>query len=435
MTQRDHRHKALAVNRRRALMIAATGASLASRPVAAVRQATPQATPDATPVPASGEAVSALSAFDQVMTETMARWSLPGGQLAIARNDQVLLNRGYGFADVEAAASVTPDATFRIASTSKPITAVAILKLVDAGGLTLDTQVFPLLALDPPANAPRDPRLDTIMVGHLLTHAGGWNSSAGYDPQYLPWPLAASHALDAENPAEAVTIVRFMLGQPLDFDPGTLSAYSNFGFNVLGRVIEHVSGVPYERFVLDEVLAPAGITAMRIGGTTAAERFRGEVRYYGPPGQEPRLSVYPGEGFVPVGYGSFYLPSLDAHGGWIGSAHDLVRFALAVDGRWGDALLTPETVALMETSPRPPSAATGAGNTETSLGLGWNSVAVDGGYEWSHAGALEGSNCSWLVRKPDGTALAFVFNSLPVDFGGFFGEIIPALQGLLAELE
>jgi N-acyl-D-amino-acid deacylase len=193
--------------------------------------------------------------------------------------------------------------------------------------------------------------------------------------------------------------------------------------------------VPYEQFVRDEVLGPAGVTAMRIGGTTVAERVDGEVRYYAPPGQEARLSVYPGEGFVPVGYGSYYLPALDAHGGWIGSAHDLVRFALAVDGRWGDALLTPETVTVMETSPRPPSAATGAGNTETSLGLGWNSLAVGGGYEWSHAGALEGSNCSWLVRKPDGTALAFVFNSLPVDFGGFSGEIIPALQGLLAELD
>ena len=55
----------------------------------------------------------------------------------------------------------------------------------------------------------------------------------------------------------------------------------------------------------------------------------------------------------------------------------------------------------------------------------------DNGYEWSHAGALEGSNCSWIIRKPDGTTLAFVFNTLPMDFGGFFGELLPSLHELL----
>jgi N-acyl-D-amino-acid deacylase len=403
----------------------------------ALRAGTQEATPGASPVTAdtiaiTGEAVPELADVDQVITETMARWSLPGGQVAIARDGRLVFDRGYGHADVEAGEVVEPEHRFRIASTSKPVTAVAILRLVDAGALTLDTPVFPLLALDPPTGAPYDTRLDDITVQHLLLHAGGWNSAAGYDPQYVPWTLEASHVLGAETPAEAATIVRYMLGKPLDFDPGTLSAYSNFGFNVLGRVIEHLSGKTYEQFTLDEVLTPSGIASMAIGGTTLAERMEGEVRYYSPPGLDPRPSVYPGEGFVPVGYGSFYLPSLDAHGGWIAPAHDLVRFALAVDGRLGTALLAPESVTLMETTARPPLAAAGAGNVEGGFGLGWNSATQDGGYEWSHAGALEGSNCSWLVRKPDGTTLAFVFNSLPTDFEAFFGDLIPALQTLLA---
>lgn len=405
-----------------------------TRTALAQAQGTPAATPATTgDLPVSGVAVPELAAFDTVMTEAMPKWSLPGAQLAVAHEGRLVYSRGFGYASVEDDQGVEPDHLFRIASTSKPVTAVAILKLVDAGDLALDTPVFPLLALDGPPNAPSDARLDTITVEHLLVHAGGWNSAAGVDPQYLPWPLMASHLLGAENPAEAETIVRYMLSQPLDFDPGTLSAYSNFGFNVLGRVIEHVSGQSYERFVIDEVLAPAGIATMSIGGTTLAERKEGEVRYYSPPGLPPRESVYPGAGFVPVGYGSFYLPSLDAHGGWIASAEDLVRFALAVEGQRGEALLTPDVVTALETAARPPSAATGAGNAETSLGLGFNSLAVDGGYEWSHAGALEGSNCSWLVRKPGGTALAFVFNSLPQDFPTFFGEVIPAMQQLLGE--
>lgn len=384
-------------------------------------------------IPISGDPVPELSAFEDLVTATMQKWNLPGGQLAIAYEGRLIYNRGFGFASIEDAEVTRPDHLFRIASTTKPITTVAILRLVDAGQLALDTPVFSLLALEGPVNAPYDDRLDSITVEQLLVHSGGWNSEEGYDPQYLPWPLLASQALGAENPAEAETIVRFMLSQPLDFDPGTASAYSNFGFNVLGRVIEHVSGQSYEEYVTDEVLTPAGITTMSVGGTTLAERKADEVRYYSSPGLEPAPSVYPGAGFVPFAYGGYYMPPLDSHGGLIGSAANLVRFALAVDGQRGDALLTTDSVTAMETTERPPSAASGAGNAETSLGLGFNREAIDGGYEWSHAGALEGSNCSWLVRKPNGTVCAWVFNSLPEDFGSFFGETIPTMQQMLAE--
>lgn len=397
--------------------------------IAAHQEASPAASGA---LPTTGEAVAALADFDDTMLGMMEQFALPGGQLAIAREGRLVFNRGYGYADVEAQVAVEPDHLFRIASSSKPITAVAILMLLDAGALTLDTPVFPLLALEPPAGAPRDPRLDSITIEQLLVHSGGWNSAATQDPQYLPWPLLASHVLGAEVPAEATTIVRYMLSQPLDFDPGTASAYSNFGFNVLGRVIEHLTDSTYERYVIDKLLAPNGAERMAIGGTTLAERAEGEVQYYPPEGLLPRSSVFPEEGFGSVGYGSFYMPSLDAHGGWIASAADLLRFTLAIDGSRGNALLTPETVSLMESTPRPPSAAAGAGNVEEALGLGWNCVPDgNGGYTWSHAGALEGSNCSWVSRRADGTSVAFVFNTLPLDYGTFFGTIIPAIEGLL----
>lgn len=411
--------------------IAGLAASHVVADVLARQPASPVAGED---LPVTGDAVSALAPFDGVMAETMSKWQVPGAQLAIAREDRLVYNRGFGYASVEDQEAVEPDAIFRIASTSKPITAVAILMLVDAGEIALDTPVFPLLAYEPLPNAPRDPRLDTISVEQLLVHSGGWNSASGpnEDPQYQPWPLLASHLLQAEIPAEAETIVRFMQGMPLDFDPGTRSAYSNFGFNLLGRVIEHVSGQPYEQFVLDNVLTPASISTMAIGGTTLEERLPGEVRYYAPPDLATVPSVYPGGGYVPNGYGGFYLRSLDAHGGWVASAQDLIRFALAVDGTKGPALLTPETVTAMETTPRPPALAAGAGNVEESLGLGWNSVPQGDGYEWTHAGALVGSNFSWLVRKPDGTTLALVANTLPQDYPTFFGELFPALQQLMA---
>lgn len=437
MDQTIHRARSISIDRRRAMQLSAAGAAgLSFRAANAQAGATPVASPVADgDIPISGEAVPELVDFDAVMLATLPKWNLPGGQLAISREGRLVYNRGFGYASVEDDEVVEPEHVFRIASSSKPVTAVGILRLVDAGLLALDTPVFPLLNLEPPADAPRDPRLDTITVEQLLVHSGGWNSAAAdNDPQYLPWPLVASHVLGAEVPAEAETIVRYMQSKPLDFDPGTQSAYSNLGYNILGRVIEHVSGKDYETFIRDEVLTPSGITTMAIGGTTLQERLDGEVRYYAPPGLEFRPSVFPGEGFVPVAYGSFYLRSLDAMGGWVGSAEDLTKFMLAIDGRRGEALLTDEIVTAMETTPRPPSAAAGAGNAATSLGLGWNSVAGDGGYEWSHAGALEGSNCSWYVRRPDGTTIAFLFNSLPEDYGTFFGETFSALREVLADI-
>jgi N-acyl-D-amino-acid deacylase len=381
----------------------------------------------------TGETRPELAAFDALLADRMQTGSIPGGQLAIGRGDRLVYNRGFGYASIEDDEIVEPDARFRIASTTKPITAAAILRLVDAGKLSLDTPVFPLLDMEPLGNAPYDPRLDLITVEHLLTHSGGWNSAAGFDPQYTPWPQFIAQLIGAESPPSPQTIIRYMLSVPLDFDPGTQSAYSNFGFNVLGRVIEKVSGQPFEQHIV-QMLATADITSMTVGGTLLDERLPGEVRYYGQPDAAFVPSLYPVGGFITEGYGGFYVPALDAHGGLISTAADLVRFALAVDGARGPRLLTPETVTVMETTARPPSAYAGAGNKEGGFGLGWNVRKTDDGYEWSHAGALTGSTASWLMRQADGTTISVVFNSLPTDYGAFFGDLFPALQQTAADV-
>jgi N-acyl-D-amino-acid deacylase len=242
----------------------------------------------------------------------------------------------------------------------------------------------------------------------------------------------AAASVGLADPAEAATIVRFMLGEPLDFDPGTRQAYSNFGFNVLGRVIERVSGQPYEAYVRGHVLTPAGITGMRLGRTRLADRAPGEVRYYAPPGQALSWSVFWGEGYAPFAYGgNTYLEALDAHGGWIASAADLVRFATAVDGQRGPALLTPETVQTMITTPRPPTGVPSTGipgvTGEVTAGLGWDVIPGADGVAWSRVGALMGATAAWLARRPDGATIAFAVNSLPADYNDFLNEAITAL--------
>jgi N-acyl-D-amino-acid deacylase len=418
------------LSRRRALRAGGTGLATAMAArlgpwsgLASAQQGSPTAgaTPEAQAIPMTGQAVSDLAEFDQVMTALMPTWSLPGGQLAVARDGRLVFNRGYGLADVERQEPVQPEALFRSASVAKSITAVAILTLVDAGTLSLADRAFPLLGFAPAANSTRDPRLDEITVEQLLVHAGGWDSGASFDPQYLPWSRMAAATMGLADPAEAVTIVRFMLGVPLDFDPGSKSVYSNFGFNVLGRIIEHVSGQPYGEYVRDHVLTPAGISDMRLGRTRLEDRAPGEVHYYAPPGLGRSESVFWGEGYDPVAYGSYYMEALDAHGGWIGSAADLVRFATAVDGQRGPALLTPASLRVMIDTPRPAETGIGSGwdMNPVTHGLGWDMTPVAGGVDWAKPGALSGSTAAWIYRGIDGLAIAFVFNSLPDEFRQF----------------
>jgi N-acyl-D-amino-acid deacylase len=380
--------------------------------------------------------VPALAAFDRAVAELMAAWGVPGAQLAVAKDGRLVLDRGYGFGDVEAGEPVQPGSRFRIASVSKALTAVAVLTLVDAGKLALEDRAFPLLALEPPANATVDPRLAAVTVGDLLVHAGGWDSAASGDPQSLPWSRTAAATVGAPDPPDGPAIVRFMLGWGLDFDPGAKSVYSNFGFNVLGRVIEQVAGEGYEDYVAARVLAPAGVADMRLAGTRLAERAPGEVRYYPPPAYPTVPSVFPGEGFVAMPYGNYYLTGMDAHGGWIARTADLVRFATAVDGQRGAALLRPATVDRMLHAARPPAEGlNGAANDRPATGLGWVVQPGPGGLTWAHTGALGGGTGAYLARIESGVAIAFVGNTLPADFVGYLAAVTGTLPAVAAGIE
>lgn len=423
---------------RRGLVAAATAAVAGARafPAAARQGATPVAggTPVAGAEPA-GSALPGLEAFDDAVLALSGTWALPGAQLAVAFRDRLMLDRGYGLADPQAGDPVLPTSRIRIASVSKAITTVAVLALVDDGAFGLDDAVFPMLAsLTPPRNAPRDLRLDTITVRQLLTHSGGWDSSNGVDPQYQPMTWMEAGLLDVQPPPSSSQIVRAMMGFPLAFDPGTKSVYSNFGFNVLGRLIEAATGEDYDDFVLRRVLAPAGASDMRIGRTRLENRSRDEVIYLSPAGWPLQPSVFPGEGFVPNAYGGFFIEAMDSHGGWIARAHDLVRFALAVDGTRGEAILRPETVQEMLSTPRPAGDAEPGASAANVLGLGWSVTESDAGYTWSHTGALTGSNASWLVRWPSGATLAFSTNTLPIDYTTFFAELTAALAEAAASV-
>jgi CubicO group peptidase (beta-lactamase class C family) len=362
---------------------------------------TPPNVPDAMPL--SGTAVPGMASVDSVITELMTRWDIPGGAVGIVRDGRLVYARGFGYSDVASETVTRPDDMFRLASVSKPVTAVAILRLVEEGRLSLDEPAFALLPdLTPLPGATVDPRLASVTVRHLLEHSGGWDRALSFDPMFRPTEIAAATGTPA--PASAEAIVRYMLGQPLDFDPGTRYAYSNFGYAVLGRIIERITGASYEGFVQEAVLAPAGVTRMRLGRSLLADRAPGEVRYYDP---ATVSAVFPGAGAVPLPYGGFNIEAMDAHGGWIASTVDLLRFETAVDLLPSRPdVLTPASIGLMTAKPASPL----WDGSPVHYALGWLVHPVEG--NWWHGGSLPGT-ATIMVRT--GTKLAWValFNAHP----------------------
>ena len=358
--------------------------------------------PTAGGVAVSGEAVPGMASVDAEIGALMRRWEIPGGAVAIVKDGRLVYARGFGTADGSAGGATAPDALFRIASLSKPITAVAVLKLVEAGKLQLDAPAFAMLAdLKPPAGASVDPRLAQITVRHLLQHAGGWDRETSFDPMFRP--IVAAQAVGAASPASAESVIRYMLGQPLDFAPGTRYAYSNFGYAVLGRLVERATGTSYEQYVRTEVLAPMGIARMRIGASQLTGRAPGEVRYFDP---ATTTSVFPGgAGGVPVPYGGFHLEARDAHGGWIASTVDLLRFVTAVDALpTRPDVLQRATIDLMTAKPASPL----WDGSPAHYALGWLVRPAEG--NWWHGGSLPGT-ASILVRTGSGMAWAALFNA------------------------
>jgi len=164
------------------------------------------------------------------------------GAVLVARGDEVLLSKGYGFANLEWKIPNTPETEFRLGSITKQFTAASVLLLEEQGKLRID---------DPIGNCLRDipESWSKITIFHLLTHTSGI-------PNFTNLPDYAGSKGTATSPEQRIARLR---DQPLDFEPGTKWAYSNSGYVVLGQLIQQVSGVPYAQFVRDNIFTPIGM--------------------------------------------------------------------------------------------------------------------------------------------------------------------------------
>lgn len=200
------------------------------------------------------------------MLKFMEAYNVPGGQLAITYHGRLVYNRGFGFANIATRDSVYPNDIFRVASVSKPITSLACMKLFEQGLLNLDAKVFGKGGILNEAiyQTILDPLDTNITVRMLLQHSGGWNRDISGDPMFDAYNIAKTMGVSSP-PSPSVVIQYVLAHKMLDFSPGTQSQYSNFGFCVLGRVIEKITGQTYENYVRNNILLPLGITDMHLG--------------------------------------------------------------------------------------------------------------------------------------------------------------------------
>ncbi|MCU4742867.1 serine hydrolase domain-containing protein [Natronoglomus mannanivorans] len=278
--------------------------------------------------PITGDSIPELQPLDDAMLEYMDDRSIEAGALGVSYDGEIVLERGYGWADEERGAPVEPDALFRIASLSKSFTDAAVETLVDDGRLATDERVSPLLEIEP-AGGLGDERIEDITVQHLLDHEGGWNPSLTGDPMFRPFDIATE--LDLEEPPGKREIARYVLGQPLQFTPGEATVYSNFGYSLLGQVVEAVAEPDsYHSFLVGEVLEPIDVDDVHLARTHPDDRPEREVWYDDPTRCSNALELDSADR-VRCADSGYRFEALDSAGGLVASTRALLEF---MDAYW-----------------------------------------------------------------------------------------------------
>ena len=342
--------------------------------------------------------VAALAGMDSIIVRFMRKNELNGLQLAVMRNDSLLYAKGYGYADAEKGVKMQPTHIMRVASVSKLITAVAMMKLVDAGKVSLDSRVFGKGGIlgDPElTRRVSDERIYSITVRQLLQHSAGFTPRKG-DPMFTTADMIREHNLNHVPTAEEVTGI--VLGRGLGYTPGEGHKYSNFGYMVASLVIQKASGMDYWQFVRDSVLAPAGISTFYPTGNYKHEKQAREVIYYNTDDLDT-IREYNNSGkIVSRRYGGCNFRGLMGAGGWAANAAGLARLVASID-------LNPKEKDIL--SAKSVGEMTGF-DPDTNRAMGWSRIYEEG--KWQRTGSLS-STQAVVNLFPDGECWVMITNT------------------------
>ena len=288
------------------------------------------ATPALPPAAEGGLAPAKIEAVEALITAAMTRLGIPGLSTALVTERRLSWSNAFGSADLENFVPAKAETVYRLASVTKPITATAVLQLVEAGKVDLDAPIQRYVPAFPEKQWP-------VTVRHLLSHQAGirnWTDEEFHNTRHFA-TLAESLAVFKDD--------------PLLFEPGSRTQYTSLGYNLMGAVVEGVSGKPFLEYLQERVFAPAGMESAR-GDDVLAIIPNRAAGYQMTAGGELRNS--------PMSDTS----NRTAGGGLVATAEDVARFAIAFQR---GTLLKPSTA----------QAAYGRQRTRdrkfTGYGLGW----------------------------------------------------------------
>jgi CubicO group peptidase (beta-lactamase class C family) len=320
------------------------------------------------------EGAATLAASDSglaaIVDDHIAKTSGPdafSGLVLVAHNGNIVLEKAWGLADIHRQIPNTTSTQFCIGSMNKMFTAVAILQLVQQGKIALDK---PIAAYWP--DYPNHDLATRVTIRELLSHTGGTGDI--FTPEY------ESHRLEIRTLAD---YVRLFGNRPVAFDPGTRMEYSNYGFILLGRIIELISGQTYDSYVREHVFLPAGM--LHTDSRPEVDHVAGRAIGYivKPDGLVPNTDTLPWSG--------------TSAGGGYSTVHDVFLFAQALQQ---GKLLRPELL----------KEATLPGKMRDDYGLGFY-VLPHGGY--GHGGGGPGINAELHVLPQSGYIIVALANRDP----------------------
>lgn len=236
--------------------------------------------------------------IEEAVTAFMSELNVPGLSVAVVTNSRLRWQRGYGLADLENFVTAKVNTVYRLASVSKPITAVAVMQLVEKGKIDLDAPVQKYVPSFPQKSYP-------ITVRELLTHTSGIRHYKGDEESSTRY---------YSNLTEALNIFK---NDALEHQPGLKFTYSTYGYTLLGVVVEAASGISFTDYLRENIFKPAGMTHTRADGVhdIIPNRARGYVKT-----DKGELS---NAGLADT---SYKIPG----GGLVSTVEDMAKFAIAV---------------------------------------------------------------------------------------------------------
>ncbi|MGI8734735.1 MAG: serine hydrolase [Pyrinomonadaceae bacterium] len=357
--------------------------SLSAQPFVLAQSPTPATTrPQAT-----GQYAKQIRLFDEFARKQMALDKTVGMTIGFMKDDFVWVE-GYGYADLENKSPARAESAYRLASVTKPMTALAILQLVEKGKIDLDAEVQTYVPYFPKKQWP-------VTVRQVLGHLGGIS--------HYKNPANELHIKEHRSTRDAIGIFESF---DLVAEPGTRYSYSSYGYNLLGAIIEAASGMSYGDYMRQQIWQPLGMTNTRMDDPLDVIPYR--VRGYQLVNGQVKNSEF------------IDISSRFAAGGTRSTVSDLLKFAKGVmDGK----LLKNDTMNLMATS-----MSTNAGRL-TNYGMGWETSPYNGRYMLVHSGGQQETRTLLYILPTRKLAVAVGVNFEGSNPGIYVDRLFQLLTG------